>query len=98
MLQLVQGRPRDVWLQELQGAERWYEVAIAQTQRLLDNYDSTPSSDADSALLKALEFQREMMDEYTEVLTHVCLTASPLTKVRRQNKASQGSIPRLGRL
>lgn len=73
MSRLVQARPRDLRLQGLRAAERWYEVAIAQTQRLLDEYDLMLPSDADFALLKALEFQREMMDEYADVFTHCML-------------------------
>ena len=77
MARLVGARPRDLRLQELRATERWYEVAIAQTQRLLDRYDLMPSSEADFALLNALEFQREMMDEYAEVFTQCMLDGEP---------------------
>jgi len=61
------------WRGELHRAEHWYIVAIAQTQRLLDELDSLPLSEGDLELIKALRFQKEMMDEYAEVFTRLAI-------------------------
>jgi hypothetical protein len=61
------------WREELHRAEHWYTVAIAQTQKLLDEFDSLPLSGGDLALMKALRFHKEMMDEYAEVFTRLAL-------------------------
>jgi hypothetical protein len=59
--------------EELHRAEHWYTVAIAQAQRLLDELDSLPLSEGDLALIKALRFQKEMMDEYAEGFTRLAI-------------------------
>ena len=59
------------WREELHRAE--HSIAIAQTRKLLNEYDSLPSSARDLALLKALQFQRQMMDEYAEVFNRLML-------------------------
>jgi hypothetical protein len=66
--------------EELQRAERWYEIAIARTEKLLDEYDWMPSSEADPALVKALKFQEEMMDEYADTFRQLMLEGEPASK------------------
>ena len=65
------------WREELHKAEHWYTVAIAQTQKVLDAYDSLPTSEGDFALMKALQFQKDMMDEYADVFTRLTLAGEP---------------------
>jgi hypothetical protein len=60
-----------LWLEKLHDAEHWYEIAIARTQRVLDEYDSMSPSSRDLVLKRALKFQNEAMDEYAEVFTQM---------------------------
>jgi len=50
-------------------AESWYNIALAQTQQVLDKYDSMSPPDGNLALKKALKFQNDKMDDYAEALT-----------------------------
>ena len=67
-------------LKELSRAAHWYSVAIAQTQQRLDEYDMAPSSEGDLALLKALKFQKEMMDEYADVFARFLSEGESMNK------------------
>lgn len=69
--------------EELHRAECSYRVAIAQTQKLLDQYDSLPPSEGDLALIRALKFQKEMMDEYAEAFT----------QLMREDEPTAGGVP-----
>ena len=60
-----------LWLEKLHEAEHWYEIAIARTKRVLDEYDSMSPSSRDLELKRALKFQNEAMDEYAEVFTQL---------------------------
>ena len=60
-----------LWLEKLREAEHWYEIAIARTKRVLNEYDSMSPSSRDLALKRALKFQNEAMDEYAEVFTQL---------------------------
>jgi hypothetical protein len=60
-----------LWLEKLHEAEHWYDIAIARTQRVLDEYDSMSPSSRDLVLKRALKFQNEAMDEYAEVFTQL---------------------------
>jgi len=64
---------RALRLEKLHKAEHWYDIAIAQTQKVLDEYDFMPPSQGDRALQRALQFQNEMMDEYAEMFTQLML-------------------------
>ena len=46
-----------LWLEKLHEAEHWYEIAIARTKRVLNEYDSMSPSSRDLALKRALKFQ-----------------------------------------
>jgi hypothetical protein len=50
-------------------AEDWYDIALARTQQVLDEYDSMSPPDGSLALKKALKFQNEKMDDYAEART-----------------------------
>lgn len=88
-----------LWLEKLHEAERWYEIAIARTQRVLDEYDSMSPSSRDSVLKRALKFQNEAMDEYAEVFTQLMSEsqraekAAP-TKSRTQTPQRHSRTPR----
>lgn len=60
-----------LWLEKLHEAEHWYELAVARTKRVLDEYDSMSPSSRDLVLKRALKFQNEAMDEYAEVFTQL---------------------------
>jgi len=73
-----EGAAQDPRLEELRKAAQWYQIAIGQTERLLDKYDLMPSSGADLALIKALRFQKQMMDEYAGVFTRLMSGGEPV--------------------
>lgn len=50
-------------------AEDWYDIALARTQQVLDEYDWTSPPAGSLALKKALKFQNDKMDDYAEALT-----------------------------
>lgn len=60
-----------LWLEKLHEAEHWYEIAIARTKRVLNEYDSMSPSSRDLELKRALKFQNEAMDEYAEVFAQL---------------------------
>lgn len=49
-------------------AEDWYDIVLARTQQVLDEYDSMSPPDGSLALKKALKFRDDKMDDYAEAL------------------------------
>jgi hypothetical protein len=79
MSELAREGAQDPRLEELRKAAQWYQIAIGQTERLLDNYELILSSGADLVvLIKALRFQKQMMDEYAEVFTLLMPQCEPV--------------------